>query len=73
MNESPDLVGINDATRITGLDKGTLYRLARQRRLRTFRVLGRALRFERADLLNLLVPRGDSDMDRAVVAASVKH
>jgi excisionase family DNA binding protein len=47
---SHDLVTINDATRITGLEKATLYKLARTGRVRSFRVIGTALRFERADL-----------------------
>jgi excisionase family DNA binding protein len=52
-----NLVDVNEGRRITGLEKGTLYRLARQRRIRAYRVLGRALRFERADLLALLTER----------------
>lgn len=56
-NEPCDLIAINDAARITGLDKGTLYRLARRGRLRVFKVLGRAIRFERADVLGLLKER----------------
>ena len=55
--EQRDLVDVNQATRLTGLDKATLYRLAREGRLRSFRVLGRALRFDRRDLLNLVVER----------------
>ena len=56
------LVDIGAAERLTGLAKATLYKLARQGRLRSFRVLGRALRFERADLLALVeerVPGGE--------------
>lgn len=52
--DNRDLVGINDAQRLTGLDKDTIYRLARQGRVRSFRVLGRALRFDRAELLSLV-------------------
>ena len=47
------LVDVREAVKLTGLDKATLYRLARQGRLRSFKVLGRSLRFERADLLDL--------------------
>ena len=41
-----DLVDVGDASRLTGLDKTTLYRLARERRVRSFKVLGTALRFD---------------------------
>jgi excisionase family DNA binding protein len=49
-----DLVDVREATRITGLDKASVYRLARQGRLRSFKVLGRSLRFDRSDLLGLV-------------------
>ena len=49
-----DLVDINEAARVTGLHPQTLYRLARQRRIRSFTVLKRALRFQRIDLERLL-------------------
>ena len=45
-----DLIDARAAERVTGLDRATIYRLARQGKLRSFRVLGRALRFERSDL-----------------------
>ena len=51
------LVDIVAAERVTGLARATLYKLARQGRLRSFRVLGRALRFEQADLLALVEER----------------
>lgn len=54
MTQPENLVAIHEATRLTGLDKGTLYRLARRKKIRAFRVLGRSLRFERADLLGLV-------------------
>ena len=57
MMETRDLVDVNVAAKLTGLDKATLYRLAREGHLRSFRVLGRALRFERADLLALAEER----------------
>ena len=49
-----DLIDVRDAERVTGLDRATIYRLARQGKLRSFRVLGRSLRFDRADLLTLV-------------------
>ena len=51
------LVDIVVAERLTGLARATLYKLARQGQLRSFRVLGRALRFEQADLLGLVEER----------------
>jgi excisionase family DNA binding protein len=56
-NSPHDLVTIHDATRITGLEKGTIYRLARLGRVRSFKVLGTAVRFERNDLLALVRER----------------
>jgi excisionase family DNA binding protein len=47
---NPDLVDVHEGQRITGLEPQTIYRLARQGRLKSFRVLNRALRFERSDL-----------------------
>lgn len=52
-----DLVDITEASRLTGLDKTTLYRLARERRVRSFKVLGTAVRFNRTDLLELVEER----------------
>ena len=52
-----DLVDVTEASRLTGLDKTTLYRLARERRVRSFKVLGTAVRFERTDLLKLVEVR----------------
>ena len=52
-----NLIDINEAARITGLEKGTLYKLAREGRIRSFKVLGRALRFERSDILLLVRER----------------
>jgi excisionase family DNA binding protein len=57
------LVDVHEASEITGLSPLTLYKLARQRRMRTFKVLG-ALRFDRADLLKLLVERPAVDRKR---------
>jgi excisionase family DNA binding protein len=57
-----DLVDVKEAARLTGLDKTTLYKLARKGHLRSFKVMGTALRFERGDLLALIEesPRGQS-------------
>jgi excisionase family DNA binding protein len=52
-----DLFDVSEATRITGLDKATLYKLAREGRIRSFKVLGTALRFERNDLVALIEER----------------
>jgi excisionase family DNA binding protein len=55
--ESRDLVDVTEAARLTGLAKATLYKLAHAGRLRSYRVLDRALRFERADVLALTTER----------------
>ena len=55
--DTQDLIDVNDGSRLTGLDKATLYRLARDGRIRSFKVLGTALRFDRADLLKLVEER----------------
>ncbi len=57
MASSRELLDVNEAARLTGLDKGTLYKLARQGRVRSFKVLGRSLRFDRVDLLRLVEER----------------
>lgn len=51
-----ELIDIHQAARISGLLAATLYKLARQRRVRSFKVLG-ALRFDPADLSELIVER----------------
>jgi excisionase family DNA binding protein len=53
-NAPKELITINDAKRICGLEKTTLYRLVREGKLRSFRVLGHALRFDREDVLELV-------------------
>jgi len=64
-----DLVDVREAGRLSGLNPSTIYRIAREGRLRSFRVLGRALRFERSDLLALARERTvepkSSDTDKA--------
>jgi excisionase family DNA binding protein len=55
--ESPTLVDANEGRRITGLEKPTLYKLVREGRVKGYRVLGRALRFDRAELLGLVGQR----------------
>ncbi len=52
-----ELVDINEAGRITGLQKQTLYRLVHDGRLRSFRVLNRSIRFDVDDLLELVEER----------------
>jgi len=54
MQQERHLVDAAEGERLTGLAKATLYKLARQGRVRSFRVLGRALRFEHADLVALV-------------------
>ena len=49
-----DLVDINEATRVTGLNPQTIYRLARQKRIRKFTVLRKRVRFHRGDLAALV-------------------
>ena len=50
------LIDVTEASRLIGLAPSTLYKLAYQRRLRSFKVLG-ALRFDPADLLALVTER----------------
>ena len=52
-----DLVDTAEGRRITGLAPATLYKLARQGRIRSYKVLGTALRFNRTDLLALVEER----------------
>jgi excisionase family DNA binding protein len=49
-----DLVDINEASRVTGLTPQTIYRLARQKRIRSFKVLRKRVRFDRGDLAELV-------------------
>lgn len=49
-----DLVDASEGKRLTGLEKQTLYKLAREGQLRSFKVLGRSLRFDREDLIALV-------------------
>ena len=48
-----ELIDVNEGARVTGLRPQTLYRLAREGRLKSFKVLKRSLRFDRADVLRL--------------------
>jgi excisionase family DNA binding protein len=50
-------VDVHEAVRLTGLHQQTVYRLGRQGRIRSYRVLGRSVRFDRSDLLDLVKPR----------------
>ena len=52
--EDAKLVDANEAAQLTGLKQQTLYRLARKGQLRSFKVLRRAVRFDRADLQALI-------------------
>lgn len=51
-----DLVDISEASRITGLKVPTLYKVARQGKIRSFKVLT-TLRFRRGDLTALIRER----------------
>jgi hypothetical protein len=59
MQPDQHLVDVVAAERLTGLAKATLYKLAREGRIRSFKVLS-ALRFEQADLLALVKERGST-------------
>ena len=50
------LLTAKEAAELTGLHPATLRKMAWQRRIRSFKVLG-ALRFKRADLERLIVER----------------
>jgi excisionase family DNA binding protein len=53
-----DLVDVNEGARVTGLRPQTIYRLARKGHIRSFRVLRRAIRFDRAELMALVGEKG---------------
>ena len=55
-----NLLDANQVSELTGLHVGTVRRLAWQRRIRSFKVLG-ALRFKRSDLEALIVERKAKD------------
>jgi helix-turn-helix protein len=57
-----ELVDVYEGARATGLAPTTLYKLARQRRIRSFKVLT-TLRFDRSDLLALVKERPRSSTD----------
>ena len=54
--DNEKLLTAEQAARVTGLSPATLRKLAWQRRIRSFKVLG-ALRFKRSDLEELIVER----------------
>ena len=56
MNLDKDLLTADEAAIFTGLKPATLRKLAWQRRIRSFKVLG-CLRFRRRDLESLIVER----------------
>ncbi len=53
---SERLLNADEAAELTGLHAATIRRMAWQRRIRSFKVLG-ALRFKRADLEAIIVER----------------
>ncbi len=54
--QNEEMLTADQGSRITGLSPATLRKLAWQRRIRSFKVLG-ALRFKRADLEALILER----------------
>jgi len=54
----PIALRVNDAARVTGLSRGTLYKLLNSGKLKTVKVAGRRL-FLREDLLALLTVETD--------------
>ena len=56
MRDEQRLIDANQAAAITGLHPGTLRKLASQRKIRSYKVLG-ALRFKPEDLEKLIVER----------------
>ena len=54
--DSENLITAEQAAKLTGLHPTTIRKLAWQRRIRSFKVLG-ALRFKRHDLEELIVER----------------
>lgn len=69
--EQQDLVNVHEGERLTGLKRGTLYKLAREGRLPSYKVLT-ALRFRRSDLLNLVKKRPLSRTARTSVMKEAK-
>jgi excisionase family DNA binding protein len=64
MESTRDFVDAGEASRLVGLDRSTLYRLARDGRVRSFRILDR-VRFERSDLLALIKERPSNNVPRS--------
>ena len=56
MTMTEKLLSADEASELTGLHPATLRKMAWQRRIRSFKVLG-ALRFKRRDLEELIVER----------------
>ena len=52
--EHQTLIDANEASRLCGLSKATIYKLVHQGRLRGFRVLNRTLRFDPVDIMALV-------------------
>ena len=55
-----ELVDVREATRLTGLSAPTIYRLARQGRLKSVRVLSRGRRFDLESVLALVQEQPES-------------
>ncbi len=72
--DTPNLIDVNAGSQLTGLDRATLYGLARQGCIRSFKVLGTALRFDRIDLLKLIEERPASQQDpRSAASPATRH
>ena len=56
MTMTEKLLSADEASELTGLNPATIRKMAWQRRIRSFKVLG-ALRFKRSDLEELIVER----------------
>jgi excisionase family DNA binding protein len=48
------MIDANEASRLCGLSKATIYKLVHRGQLRGFRVLNRTLRFDEADIAALM-------------------
>lgn len=62
-----NLLDANQVSELTGLHVGTVRRLAWQRRIRSFKVLG-ALRFKRSDVEKIIQERPAKEKVRASAA-----
>jgi len=67
MSDESIFLTANEGSLITGLHPSTLRKMAWERRIRSFKILG-ALRFKRADLEALIVERPAKDPVGATAA-----